>query len=331
MKLIGIEIFALIYLLLEFTSFELVRRLSLGSSILEILRMFRWFVPRKLGWRTHWGASGPLAKDATAHSFHPMTPLHADERRMSFYSSLNWKGHFQFMAFMYCFLGPITAILFALVYFSSESMYVDFGVLPVILATTIFTLSIFVGVEYIKKSKFAEPGPEFIFDRELGVVHIPRIGRLEGGVYLFKDVEGYYYRGTGQYGLRSFFRIVIHHPDKETVVCSFFLGVGSVSMYYDAEAHWTRLCQYMDKTKPLPNMPQLWGTLAPKLMGSRGWSGRAGYAAAVDELSHEYALYARAYHYQHDIDVAPHVDPISDLYEGPRSYQYYKWLYSEVV
>jgi hypothetical protein len=62
-------------------------------------------------------------------------------------------------------------------------------------------------------------------------------------------------------------------------------------------------------------------------MRQRGWQGRAGREAALDEVTHAFAQEMRSQGLKDGLGVEPHVDPTSRDYEGPRSYDYYRRLY----
>jgi hypothetical protein len=185
------------------------------------------------------------------------------------------------------------------------------------------------GYHYQRKEDKEEYPPSFVFDRARGVVVVPQLGKFPGGEYPFEDVEGYSVRSaSNQFGLQDYFlRLVIYEPSSEEEVYAFYLWAGPIQSYEQALAHWSRLCQYMNKSEPLPNIPQLWEAMADQLIRHRGWWGRAGREAAMDEVTHAFAQTMRSEAVSEDLGVEPHVDPTNRDYEGPRSYEYYRRLY----
>src|SRR5690606_41400499 len=85
--------------------------------------------------------------------------------------------------------------------------------------------------------------------------------------------------------------------------------------YEEAVALWATLCQYMDRRRPLPNLPPLWEAM----LAQRGWVDEADRQHQFDRIVHEYAVRMRRLGIREDLGVDPHLAPLSNLYRGPRS------------
>ena len=287
---------------------------------------------KKPGWRAHWGLEGPMPKDYRGRNPWPSSATIADEQRMEFISGGGEKfRHSVNKGTAYIVGGGAVVFCLAvswIAFSSTETLPLDdilvlFGLW--IVPAALFAL----GYHYQRKEDKEEYPPGFIFDRERGTVSVPKLDNLPGGTYPFSDVEGYFLKSpANQFGLRQhYLQLVIHAPGSETPLMGFILWAGPVLGYEQALAHWSRLCQYMNKAEPLPNIPQLWEAMAERLISERGWQGRAGREAAIDEISHAFAKEMRAQDVKEGLGVEPHVDPASPQYEGPRSYDYYRRLY----
>jgi hypothetical protein len=87
------------------------------------------------------------------------------------------------------------------------------------------------------------------------------VDRLPTGEYRFEDLEGYFVKGpVSQFGLSNYcLQLVVYAPGTEEEIGHFFLWAGPIISYEQALAHWSRLCQFMNKSEPVPNIPLLWG------------------------------------------------------------------------
>jgi hypothetical protein len=186
-----------------------------------------------------------------------------------------------------------------------------------------------IGYHYQRKENMEEDTPNFVFDRDHSTVTVPQVDRLPAGEYRFEDVEGYFVKGpVNKFGLSNYYlQLVVYKPGTEEQIGSFFLWAGPIISYEQALAHWSRLCQFMNKSEPFPNFPLLWGALVGQMIRQRGWQGRAGREAAMDEVAHAFAQEMRSQGLKEGLGVESHVDPASRDYEGPRSYEYYRRLY----
>jgi hypothetical protein len=300
--------------------------LTYGLNLRGLIRRLR---PKKPGWRAHWGLEGPLPRDYRGRNPWPSFASVADERRMEFMSGGGKKLSYSSLKATYYTFGVI-GVTYCLILSRGlfDPMTTD-DWLAYLFACSV-TLGLFaIGHHYQRKEDREEYPPSFVFDRERGTLIVPKFAELPGGEFPFEDVEGYFIKSpVNQFGLRNhFLQLVIHAPDSETPLMAFILWAGPVLGYEQALAHWSRLCQYMNRSEPLPNIPQLWETLVRRIVSQRGWEGRAGREAALDEVSHAFAKAMRAQDVKEGLGVEPHVDPASPQYEGPRSYDYYRRRY----
>jgi hypothetical protein len=303
--------------------------LSYGLNLRGVLRRLR---PKKPGWRAHWGLEGPLPRDYRGRNPWPSFASVADERRMEFMSGGGKKlSYSSLKATYYTFGGGgVFVCLFANYAMVTAGKPTTLEGWMVFVGLWIVPIALFVlGYHYQRKEDQEEYPPRFVFDRERGTVIVPKFAELPGGEFPFEDVEGYFSKSpANQFGLQNhYLQLVIHAPGSETPLMAFILWAGPVLGYEQALAHWSRLCQYMNRSEPLPNIPQLWETLVHRMVKQHGWRGRAGREAALDEVSHAFAKAMRAQEVKEGLGVEPHVDPASPEYEGPRSYDHYRRLY----
>jgi hypothetical protein len=199
-----------------------------------------------------------------------------------------------------------------------------------LLVLSLITGALFsVGYYYRRKAAKADSGPFFVLDREQGIIKVPKLGYRPARDYAFTDVEGYYVKSAvNQFGMQSsFLELAAFEPGTDNFLQRFILWAGPVGSYEQALLHWSQCCQYMNQEEPLPNIPQLWPTIVDQLVRERGWTGRAGREAAMDEVAHAFAREMRALNVKEGLGVESYIDPASRDYEGPRSYEYYRRLY----
>jgi hypothetical protein len=318
-SIVGLIVLALLLLLLFW-------------AVPAVSRLFQRLRPKKPGWRAHWGLEGPMPKDYRGRNPWPSSATFADEQRMEFMSGGGKKLSYSSLKLTYYTFGG-GGVFFCLVStWAAVSSYHNQSLVDwiALIGVWLVAFSLFaIGYHYQRKEDQEEYPPSFIFDREKGTVTVPQFAKLPGGEFPFEDVEGYFLKSpANQFGLQThFLQLVVHAPGGEQPLMSFILWAGPILGYEQALAHWSRLCQYMNKAEPLPNIPQLWEAMADRLITDRGWQGRAGREAAMDEIAHAFAQEMRAQEVKEGLGVDPHVDPASPEYEGPRSYEHYRHRY----
>lgn len=168
-----------------------------------------------------------------------------------------------------------------------------------------------------RKARSCDGGPYMTFDRANGLVHIDPVLWRAARTYRFRDLEAYFVRGgPNQFGLtRGYVHVYPYDERTNRAGRGFVLLCGPVRCYEDAVALWATLCQYMDRRRPLPNLPPLWEAL----LAQRGWVDEADRQHQFDRIVHEYAVRMRRLGIREDLGVDPHLDPLSNLYRGPRS------------
>jgi hypothetical protein len=303
--------------------------LVLLISFIVIALLLMPFFRKKLGWRGLKWHQGPLPKDYRAPNPWKLYIAQADEKQMWFMSIADKQSSYKAWEWFFYSWGGIGIIVCLLInptQFDTMSLS-DWATFTFVCS---ITLSLFgIGYLFRKKAANAPPGTYFVLDREQGIIKVPALGHRPARNYAFDDVEGYYVKsGVNQFGMQTcFLELAAFKPGTDNLIQRFILWAGPVGSYEQALLHWSQCCQYMNKSEPLPNIPQLWPTLVDQLTQERGWEGRAGREAAADVLAHAFAKEMRSLNVKEELGVESYIDPTSRDYEGPRSYDHYRRLY----
>ena len=115
-------------------------------------------------------------------------------------------------------------------------------------------IAVLFGLYMNYSSNRIKPSKLLIFEREQGVVSWPKsFWSLEVFTFPFDEVEGRLAMSANRHGA-PLFQLWLHHPPTRTLhmlIESGALGVDNPLGY------WSFISQYMDKTKPLPNVEGL--------------------------------------------------------------------------
>ena len=97
----------------------------------------------------------------------------------------------------------------------------------------------------------------YVFDRNTGLVHLPKRWRQPAYVLPFEQVELYGARFVGRHGLNQY-RTYLHPKLKPTGTSGkrgYQIHLGeNVLLKEDAESYWAFLNAFMDKTQPVPEI-----------------------------------------------------------------------------
>lgn len=187
-------------------------------------------------------------------------------------------------------------------------------------------MSIFVAIAYYvaQKMDLAYPNPKYypLFDRDRGTmqVWIPFRGTKK---VRFRDLEAYVPRTP--FNILSDYLLLVHYrPGSNKKDFSIRIDFSSGFRHEeDVIRAWSFLCRYMDKTRPLPNVPDLW----VYILDEQGYVDEADHLQKMDEVIHEYVLTCVQNGYKDPLpEDMDYLNPLYPSYTGPRTYEYYKNL-----
>jgi len=119
--------------------------------------------------------------------------------------------------------------------------------IPLFVGSFLLTAIIYVLSKVVKNKKFT------VFDRENGMVTIPRVFLPGPRLYVpWEEFTGRVILTSSYVGAARHELLLMHIPS-----CKGWFLDASILDVYSVLGFWSFLVQYMDKTKPLPNVPPL--------------------------------------------------------------------------
>ena len=193
--------------------------------------------------------------------------------------------------------------------------YIVFWTIPILLLA--------LGFYYNHKEKTCEPGPFTVFDREKGIVTVPKRWWFPERVFTFNELEAYMVGlGPTRFGA-AHYAMNLFPYDPETGEARKSKGmsvmIGPIRSLEDAETQWRFLNRYMDTTQPLPNVPELWNAIMTQWEADHPDATHKEWEQAFITLRHEWAVTMRNAGETQDLGLDPLIDPASPKYNLQRA------------